>query len=291
MRGTLLEQEPLAEYSTWRVGGPARYFYQPADAEDLSEYLKSLPDDLPLFWLGLGSNCLIRDGGFPGVVIHTQGSLAQLERLDESTVKAQAGVSCAALARFCARQQLAGAEFWAGIPGTVGGALKMNAGCFNGETWDSVKSVMTIDRQGKIRERGRDEFEVHYREVRSEHPEWFLAGTFELKPGDKELSLNTIRELLDRRARTQPTGDYTCGSVFRNPPGDHAGRLIESCGLKGFRIGGAAVSEKHANFIVNDQNAKASDIEQLIEHVRETVTQRTGISLHPEVHIIGEKHE
>lgn len=288
-RGQLIENEPLRQYSSWKVGGPARYFYKPADLDDLQHFLRQCPVELPLLWLGLGSNSLFRDGGFPGVVIHTLGALQRLAMHENQHVYAQAGVSCASLARFCARQNLAAAEFWAGIPGTVGGALRMNAGCFNGETWDSVVSVTMINRQGDIVQRSKAEFAVAYRSVEPPQQEWFVAAEFSLPQGEKETSLQTIRDLLERRSQTQPTGDHTCGSVFRNPPGDHAGRLIESCGLKGFRIGGAAVSAKHANFIVNDQDASAADIEALIAHVQHHVHQHTGVNLHPEVHIIGEK--
>ena len=209
--------------------------------------------------------------------------------MPDGLIRVEAGVSCATMARFSARNALAGCEFLAGIPGTMGGALRMNAGCSGGETWQSVVEVETIDRSGVRRLRKPEEFEVSYRHVKGPENEWFIAGTFKLAPGDKEKSLQLIRDLLERRANTQPTSEYNCGSVFRNPPDNFAARLIEGCGLKGKQVGGAVVSVKHANFIINHEgSAKASDIETLIELVRETVSQKTSVSLVHEVHILGE---
>lgn len=290
LRGELLHNVSLADYNTWRVGGKADSLYKPADLDDLVEFLRQYPKDAPLTWLGLGSNALIRDSGIRGCVIVTQGALKNLSLLENGQVRAEAGVSCATMARFTARNQLAGGEFWAGIPGTMGGALRMNAGCYGAETWNTVVSVETIDRQGQIRVRSKDDFKIAYRHVDMPEGEWFIAATFALEPGDKELSLQKIRELLDSRAKTQPTSEYNCGSVFRNPPGTHAARLIESCGLKGLQLGGARVSDKHANFIINHAGqARASDIEQLIARVRETVLQETSIAMIQEVHVLGEE--
>lgn len=286
-RGTLLANEPLSRYTSWRTGGPADYVYLPADLVDLSEFLKSLPDEMPVTWLGLGSNTLIRDGGLEGVVVVTQGALSALSQSTSGEIRAEAGVSAAQLARHTARLGAKGLEFMAGIPGTVGGALAMNAGCYGGETWQFVTSVETINRRGEIRLRAKTEFEVGYRHVARAPDEWFVAGHFALTAGDKEHSLNQIRTMLEQRNQSQPMGTANCGSVFRNPPGNHAGRLIESCGLKGHQLGGAAVSTKHANFIINEQNAKSADIENLIAQVKNTVHDKTGIQLIPEVCIIG----
>lgn len=289
LSGTLLHQEPLASYTTWRVGGPAQLLYKPANLADLSHFLQSHPKNQPLLWLGLGSNSLIRDAGFAGTVILTQGCLKEMTLLDDHRVKVEAGVSCASMARFCARNNLSGGEFWAGIPGTMGGALRMNAGCHGGETWQFVEEVQTMTADGQIRVRKASEFEVAYRHVSGLCDEWFVSATFKLNPGDKETSLGQIKHLLEHRANTQPTNEYNCGSVFRNPPGDYAARLIESCDLKGFRLGGAMVSPKHANFIINYQGeAKASDIEALIHLVHTKVYERTSIELMPEVHFIGD---
>lgn len=288
--GTLLENEPLKEYSSWKAGGYAKQLYKPLNREDLSRFLKHLPANEPLLWLGLGSNTLIRDGGFPGTVIATQGALTSLEQTHLGFIKAEVGVSCASLARFSARHDLTGIEFMAGIPGTVGGALRMNAGCYNGQTWDHILEVECINRQGEIIIRKPTDFSIAYRHVAptQTREEWFLSGTFTLNEGNKTDSLAMIKELLERRSQTQPINEANCGSVFRNPPQNYAARLIEHCGLKGHRIGGAVVSTKHANFIINDGTARAADIEQLVEFVQHRVAEETGISLIREVHIIGE---
>lgn len=291
-KGQLLNQVSLADYTSWRVGGPAKQLYKPENLADLSNFLRDLPVKEPLLWLGLGSNVLIRDKGFAGTVILTQGHLAEMaiveEQSDHMCVRVEAGVACATMARFCARNALADAEFLAGIPGTMGGALRMNAGCFNGETWNNIVSVETIDKSGKLHHRDRSEFIVNYRHVQLPAEEWFVAGTFRFARGDKQIALEKIRQLLQRRADTQPTGEYNCGSVFRNPQPRYAGELIESCGLKGFKLGGAQVSLKHANFIINDGTAKAIDIESVIEHVEQTVAAKCGITLVREVHLLGE---
>lgn len=286
LRGRLLPNEPLAPYTSWRVGGPADFVYLPADIEDLSTFLQLLPQDIPLNWLGLGSNVLVRDGGLEGVVIVTQGALSQLTQ-DLQSVRAEAGVSCAQLARFTARLGLQGIEFMAGIPGTVGGALAMNAGCYGGETWQFVTQVETINRSGERKLRPAADFVVSYRHVSRPEDEWFVAGHFQVSSGDKTLSLEKIRQLLEKRNSSQPTGLPNCGSVFRNPPQNFAARLIESCGLKGFKKGAAVVSEKHANFIINEGSAKAADIEALVEEIRAIVEDKEGICLIPEVCMIG----
>jgi len=287
LRGELRSDEPLARHTSWRVGGPARRFYRPADAQDLAAFLAQLEPSEPLLWLGLGSNVLISDAGFPGTVIQTQGCLTRMERRGDSQIFAESGVACAKLARFAARADLVGIEFLAGIPGTLGGALAMNAGAWGGETWTQVSAVRTIDRYGQIRTRVPGDYSIGYREVKGTQGEWFLDADLGLTRGDGQAGLERIRALLDQRARTQPTGLPSCGSVFRNPPGDHAARLIESIGLKGYRVGDAQVSEKHANFIINIGAASALDIISLIGHVRTQVADRTGVELIPEVRIVA----
>lgn len=288
LRGQLRYDEPLAKHTTWRVGGPARVFYVPSDVADLAVFLSQAAADEPLIWLGLGSNVLVRDGGVRGTVVATSGALRGLSRLSNGAVRAEAGVACAKAAKFCAQIGLCGAEFFAGIPGTVGGALAMNAGAFGGETWAVVAKVETIDRKGVVRTRAPQDFSVGYRSVRGPSDEWFIAAHFQLPTGDPARATIGIKDLLDRRNKSQPTGMATCGSVFRNPPGDFAGRLIEAAGLKGYCIGGACVTEKHANFIANTGRATASDIEQLIDHIIATVHAHSGVVLEPEVHILGE---
>jgi UDP-N-acetylmuramate dehydrogenase len=288
LRGVLLEGEPMSRHTTWRVGGPAERYYQPADIDDLALFLQQLPDDEPLHWIGLGSNLLVRDGGIKGTVIATSGLLNGMARLDAPRVRVESGVACAKVARFCAREGLAGVEFLCGIPGTMGGALAMNAGCFGGETWEWVESVETMDRHGQLRTRTPDEFDIAYRHVNGPQGEWFVAVVLKLEQGDAEALLAQNKALLERRGSSQPTRLPNAGSVFRNPQGDYAARLIEATGLKGQCIGGACVSEKHANFIVNTGGATATDIESLIGMVRKEVEQVQGVTLQTEVHIIGE---
>ncbi|MCC5792438.1 MAG: UDP-N-acetylmuramate dehydrogenase [Legionellaceae bacterium] len=291
LRGKLSFNESLAKYTTWRVGGPAKVLYKPADIDDLQYFLQQLPANEPVLWLGLGSNCLIRDRGFSGTVIVTQHGLRHIQLLDRQNILVEAGVSCASMARFCARNHLSGGEFWAGIPGTMGGALRMNAGCHGGETWQWVQRVETINRQGVRSWHDASRFRVDYRQVDGlAHDEWFVAAICALPEGSKERALAEIKSLLAHRSDTQPTSDYNCGSVFRNPQGDYAARLIEQCGLKGFQIGNAQVSSKHANFIINQHGeASAADIAQLIQHVQHTVLTQTNIELTQEVLIIGEQ--
>jgi UDP-N-acetylmuramate dehydrogenase len=283
-------REPMARHVSWRAGGSADRFFVPRDIEELSGFLRTLPENEALLFVGLGSNLLVRDGGFRGTVVLTH-SAKKNARMDGALIYADAGVASPKVARFAATHHFVGAEFLAGIPGTVGGALAMNAGCYGGETWDIVRKVLTIDRLGSIQERGKSEYEIGYRHChpRSGKEEWFVGAWLELGKGDGEASRARIKELLAKRIATQPLQLPNAGSVFRNPPGDHAARLIESCGLKGLARGGARVSEKHANFIVNpDGAATAADIEWLIDTVKSRVKQETGVDLVPEVRIVGE---
>lgn len=303
LRGTLEHDVTMQAYTSWRAGGPADHLYKPADKDDLCVFLATLPADEPVHFIGLGSNLLVRDGGLRGTVIHVHGALKELRHEDRcaaqrpenmarfGVVYAEAGVASPKLARFAASHDLTEAEFLAGIPGTVGGALAMNAGCYGHETWSYVCQVLTVDHQGNTHKRTPREFRVGYRHVESgEHPEeWFLAAWFMLPKGDGAAARAEIKRLLERRIATQPLDLPNAGSVFRNPPGDFAARLIESCGLKGVHVGDAQVSEKHANFIVNLGHASAADIESLIELVQETVRMKTGIELVREVRIIGER--
>lgn len=288
-KGEMLYDEPLSRHTTWRVGGPARRLFRPADSDDLVQFLQSLPADEPLLWLGLGSNLLVRDGGFNGTVILTLGRLDQVEILGDFRVRAEVGVSSSKLARVMARNELCGVEFLAGVPGTLGGALAMNAGAFGSETWDWVEQVETVDRSGHVRSRGPEDFEIGYRKVKGAEGEWFLAAILKLESGDSESAMNTIQKLLEKRSSSQPIGLPSCGSVFRNPEGDFAARLIEQAGLKGCCIGKACVSEKHANFIINTGGATAAEIEQLMWMVRDKVEEVNGVRLVTEVHIVGEE--
>lgn len=287
VQGELRYSEPMSRHASWRAGGPAEVFFVPASVEDLAAFLANLDADTPIFWHGVGSNLLVRDGGISGVVVSATKMLRDFERVDRYLVRAGAGLPCTQLARQCLRWELGPSEFFAGIPGSVGGALAMNAGAHGGETWERVESVRTIDRDGEIHERAPAEYTVGYRSVKGPANEWFLGATFRFEQ-DVIPSLETLNNMLERRKTTQPLGLPSCGSVFRNPPGDHSARLIEAAGLKGHRIGGAEVSEKHANFIINRDAASATDIEELIEHVRQTVFDVHGVSLAHEVRIVGE---
>ena len=299
LRGTLTRNAPLARYTSWRAGGPADTLYVPADRDDLAMFLRQLPVAEPLLVLGLGSNTLVRDGGVRGTVVIMHNPGAALAVAD-GLVYADAGAASPKLARFAALHGCAEAEFLAGVPGTVGGALAMNAGCYGGETWRHVARVEVATREGRFVVRGPDDYVIGYRSVRlrvraAGPPQGaaldgiFTAAWFRFPVGDSSAARARIRELLARRIATQPLSLPNAGSVFRNPPGDHAARLIEACGLKGHAIGGARVSEKHANFIVNPGGkAKAADIEALIAFVRATVLAKTGVELEPEVRIVGE---
>jgi UDP-N-acetylmuramate dehydrogenase len=284
--GELLENEPMSRHTSWRVGGPADLYFRPEGIEDLAEFLRQLDTDVPVFWFGLGSNLLVRDGGLPGAVVATAGIFTELDQVGDVRVRAGASVPCTQLARQCIRWGLGPSEFFAGIPGTLGGALAMNAGAHGGETWERVLEVQTIDRRGELRTRTPADYEIGYRSVTGPRDEWFVAAELGFDP-DVAPSMENLNRMLDRRKETQPLGLPSCGSVFRNPPGDHAARLIESCGLKGCRIGEAEVSEKHANFIINRGDATALDVENLILHVRQTVADTTGVELIPEVRVVG----
>ncbi len=305
LRGELRSDEPMAKHVSWRAGGRVRRAYLPADLDDLALFLRGLPGNEPVYLVGLGSNLLVRDGGLDATVIFTHRALRDAAvSLDAEggEITAGAGVACPKLARMAALSELAGAEFLAGIPGTLGGALAMNAGCYGGETWNLVKTVHTIDRTGTLRERTPGHYTIGYRSVerrcrqlssvpgeerRGGREEWFVGATLRLLRGNGAESRATIKSLLAKRIASQPLGEPNAGSVFRNPPKDHAARLIEAAGLKGHRIGGAAISAKHANFIVNLGGATAADIEALIAIAQDTVRDRFGMALEREVRVIG----
>ncbi len=298
LRGEMCVNEPMRKHTSWRAGGEAVRFYKPADSNDLAVFLKDLPSDDPVIMIGLGSNLLVRDGGFLGTVISLHARLSDLQLIQQdkqgSLIYIGAGVACAKVARFAARHDLAGAEFLAGIPGTFGGALAMNAGCYGSEIWQIVTQVQVINRMAQQYDRLPEDYQISYRQVRlqpslaSSSEEWFMGGWLRLRRGSYAVSHQQIKDLLMARINSQPLNLPNAGSVFRNPPGDYAARLIESCQLKRLRIGGAMISSKHANFIVNTGNATAADIEGLITIIKNTVKETTGISLELEVKIIGD---
>jgi UDP-N-acetylmuramate dehydrogenase len=297
-RARVRYDEPMSAHTSWRAGGPADVFFTPHDMSDLASFLRALPAAVPVCWIGLGSNLLVREGGIRGVVIATPGAFTRIDRRAQTRVFCEASVPCARIARCCANWGLAQGEFFGGIPGTLGGALAMNAGAYGEETWNHVVTVETIDRRGRRRTRQAQEYQVGYRHVAGPgaqgeaarepmEQEWFLAAELQFEPRGAE-HVASVRALAEQRAQTQPLGEWSCGSVFKNPPGEHAARLIEAAGLKGFRIGDAVVSEKHANFIINAGHASATDLERLVLHVQATVERRYGIVLEPEVRIVGE---
>lgn len=292
MRGVLTQQEPLAPRTSWRVGGPASKFYRPADADDLAEFVGILPADEPLLWLGLGSNLLVRDGGVPGTTICLQGTVDAIEPMGGTRVRVDAGAHCAKLAKTTAEQGWTGGEFFCGIPGTLGGALAMNAGAWGGETWPMVESVTVILSDGARREIPADQFAIGYRSMTppadiADAFRGFSEAVLRFSPDTDGGAKNRIKQYLAERRASQPVGKPSCGSVFRNPPGDHAARLIEAAGLKGKSIGGAEVSTKHANFILNTGTATAADIEGLIGAVQTEVAKQFGVRLQPEVRVVG----
>ncbi len=286
-RGQLLIDEPMSRHTSWRVGGKADHYYMPADLADLQFYLSRVKQDTPINWIGLGSNMLVRDGGIRGEVIASLGGLNELRLGKDGIVYAESGVTSAKLAKFCHRHGLAGAEFLAGIPGTVGGALTMNAGAFGSETWPHVERLVMINRRGELVNRLASEFSVGYRRVSQFADEWFAAGYFHFtaKTGGQD---SNIRQLLQKRNASQPIGLPSCGSVFKNPVGHHAAQLIEAAGLKGHYLGDACVSQKHANFIISNDKTRAADIEALIGFIQQVVKQKFNLELETEVRILGE---
>ena len=284
----LLKNESLARYTSWRVGGLADRVFIAENVGELQAFLQTLDTAEPLEFIGLGSNLLVRDGGVRGTVVVMHQALSEL-RVDSQYIYAEAGVTCGKVARFSASESKQGAEFLAGIPGTVGGALAMNAGCYGSETWNIVHQVLTINRRGQTHVRNESEFIPSYRHVEMPMPdEWFLGAWFKLEQGNTEISQQKIKQLLATRLASQPLNLPSAGSTFRNPHGDFAARLIEASGLKGCQIGGAQVSPKHANFIVNVGECTALDIELLIRHIKEVVLQKQGVALQQEVKVIGE---
>jgi UDP-N-acetylmuramate dehydrogenase len=286
-RGKRLVDEPMSKHTSWRVGGAADVYYVPADLSDLQYYLASLAPETVVNWVGLGSNLLVRDGGIRGVVIAPLNALRNLELGQTGEVYAEVGVTSAKLAKFANKHGLAEADFFAGIPGTIGGALAMNAGAFGGETWSFVERLVMINRQGGLIERNVAEFDVGYRCVSQFSGEWFAAAYFRFmaraSKGDTD-----IRQLLQKRNDSQPIGLPSCGSVFKNPTGQHAAQLIEASDLKGYVLDNASVSTKHANFIISNEQTQAADIEALIAHIQQVVEEKFKIRLETEVRILGE---
>lgn len=298
LRGQWAEHVSMAKHVSWRAGGMARRTYVPADLDDLAAMLASLPADEPVLFVGLGSNLLVRDGGYNGTIVFLHAALNELHVEAEQSnttsplIYAEAGVASPKVARFAANLGC-DAAFLAGIPGTIGGALAMNAGCYGAETWSFVERVCTIDRAGVRHGRLPQDYEIGYRHIAALNAdaagEVFAGAWFRFPVMAQPMARDSIKTLLEKRVASQPLRWPNAGSVFRNPPGDFAARLIEAIGLKGFAIGGAEVSTMHANFIVNASGtATAKDIETLITTVQARVAEATGIKLIREVRIVGD---
>lgn len=286
--GQIMERVPLAPYTTIKVGGPARLFYEVRDGRELARLLRQArQQNLPVLVIGRGSNMLIADTGFDGLVVHFGGSFAQVE-LDGSTVTAQAGASLMSLARMVSEHGLAGLEFAAGIPASVGGASLMNAGAYGGEMAKVVRHVDCLDREGRPLRLSGDELQYGYRHSRMMHEGYtVLSTTMELHPDDREAVLARLEELQQQRRSKQPLNYPSAGSFFKRPPGYYAAQLIDQCGLKGLKVGGAEVSGLHCGFLLNMGGATSADVLKLAELVKGRVHERFGVELEPEVRIIG----
>ena len=291
LQGELRTQEPMSRHTSWKTGGNADYYYIASDINDLAKFISELPTSTPITWIGFGSNLLVRDGGVPGVVVSVVGLLNELKKINETDIFIGAGVSCVKAAHFSAKHGLEGIEFLAGIPGTIGGALAMNAGAYGGEIWSYIKEVETINRKGKREIFEKDKFDINYRSVSISENEWFIACKMKLEISTRTVVNDRIKKMLSERADGQPLGKLSCGSVFKNPTNQHAAKLIELCGLKGKKVGGAVISDKHSNFIINTGNATSLDIEKLIEFIQACVYEKYDIKLIPEVRIIGESNK
>ena len=272
--------EPMSKHCSLRSGGETSEFFQPLDTLELSKFLQN--NSKPILMVGLGSNLLVRDKGFDGVTIHTK-NLKELN-ISDNFIESGAGTSLAKLSRFALANFKYGAEFLSAIPGSVGGALAMNAGAFGSEIWQYVVSVKTMSYSGEIKYRKPSDFEIAYRStIHKNSNEFFVSAVFNFNLKEQN---DDVSELLKKRNSTQPIGLPSCGSVFKNPKNHFAAKLIESSGLKGYCIGGACVSEKHANYIINQDNATAQDIENLIAHIQDVIKQQFDIELETEIIII-----
>lgn len=279
----------LKKFNTWNLIGAAEYCVMPKSVSELMHVLeKNKSAKLSLTCLGLGSNVLIRDGGIAGIVCITFPGLSWIKLSTKNLIEVGAGTPCAQVARFCTKHQLTGLEFFSGIPGTVGGALYMNAGAFGSETWEFVKQVNLFNSTGQIIQKNADFFDVGYRYVNGlKKNEYFLSAYFELRPDTTKSHNQPIKSLLKKRNEQQPIGLASCGSVFKNTEDYKAAKLIDEAGLKNYRVGKAYVSCKHANFIITEKGAKSEHVELVMKHVSETVENKYGILLKPEVKILG----
>ncbi len=278
----------LAPYTTFRIGGKAWALCEAVNLKELRELVAYLNiEHIPYFVLGNGSNILVSDSGFRGVVIRLKGEFEKLNSKKDGLIIAGAGVSISRLLRYCVENGLGGLEFLAGIPGTVGGALFMNAGAFGGEIADKVAEVMIVNPSGDVILKERKELNFSYRKMHLNKGAVITTVSFSLEACNKEEIKNRISFYIQRKKQSQPVNCLSAGCVFKNPEGDYAGALIEKAGLKGKRIGDAIVSEIHANFIINKGNSSASDVMALINLIKNKVKAKDGIELEPEIQFLG----
>lgn len=288
LKGKLHSNHKLADYTSWCIGGPAEYFYKPMDLDDLVLLMEGWQQG-PMTILGAGTNVLVRESGVKGLVVYLRNSLKETYEIDEFNLRVESGAMLRDLVKKCIELGMVDAAFLAGIPGTVGGALKMNAGAYGSFIWNHVVAIETINKFGEVKRRRADEFVVSYRQIDGlGKDEIIIAAQLNFDRGDVFVIKQQVEEYLQRRKKSQPLEFPSCGSVFRNPPGDYAARLIGTSNLQGRQIGGAKISEKHANFIINCGGAKSYDVENLMQEIMETVEKVHGVILTPEVHILGD---
>ena len=287
LRGRLANNFPLSDITWFRVGGPAQLLFTPADEEDLAYFLTGLDENLPVTVIGLGSNLLVRDGGIEGVVIRLGRGFGAIGAEEGSRLRAGAAAPDVKVARAAADAGIAGMSFYRGIPGCVGGGLRMNGGAHGSETKDVLVEARAVDRQGKVHVLALEDMKYGYRHCGAPDDLVFTQALFQGKPGDREAILAEMEGVAEYRAEAQPVKARTGGSTFKNPDGQSAWKLIDAAGLRGFRVGGAMVSDKHCNFLINQGEATAADIEQLGETIRERVKETSGISLEWEMRRLG----
>jgi UDP-N-acetylmuramate dehydrogenase len=287
LRGRLLVNALLADITWFRVGGPAQVLFTPADAEDLAYFLASLPPDMPTFVIGLGSNLLVRDGGVPGVVIRLGRGFSKIEVEPRHRLRAGTAVPDVKLARAAADAGISGLSFYRGVPGSIGGALRMNAGAHGRETKDVLLEAQAVDRQGRMHTLPLAAMDMTYRHCGVPDDWIFTEALFQGAPGDPAEIARQMAEVAEYREANQPIKERTGGSTFKNPPGNSAWKLIDKAGCRGLRVGGAKVSEMHCNFLINDRNASAADVERLGETVRARVKAATGVVLDWEIIRLG----
>lgn len=286
IKGSLKEDVSLKAYNTWKIGGNAEYFFEPKNLEDLKTFLKNTTG-YDITFLGNGSNVLIRDGGIKGFVVCLKNSLNNYYKVSDNEFIFEAGLSCMKIAQITSINNSTGLEFLCGIPGSLGGALRMNAGCYGGNIWENLKTVTLIDKSGNEIKKYKEDFNINYRNVELDDNLFFINASFSLKKNELNNSSEIIKDYLKDRRSKQPTSLPSCGSVFKNPENSHAANLIESVGLKEYKIGGAYVSKKHANFIISGKTTKSKDIEDLIGYIQTEVYKKKKVFLETEVKFIG----